>query len=62
MRLRASAASRLPSGGYAGLDPALAMARGRNQVERTHNSTKIVLLFEERCIDNKRSFRNDLGL
>ena len=23
------------------------------------NSTKIVLLFEERCLDNKRSFRND---
>ncbi len=60
MRPRASAVSRLPFGGSAGLDPALAMARGRNQGRENLNSTKIVLLFEERCLDNKRSFRNDL--
>jgi hypothetical protein len=59
MRSRASAASRLPFGGSAGLDPALAMARDRNHVEKGNCYSKIVLLFEERRLDNKRSFRND---
>jgi hypothetical protein len=62
MRPRASAASRLPFGGSAGLDPASAKARGRNQVERAEIAPKIVLLFEERRLDNKRSFRNDSTL
>jgi hypothetical protein len=35
------------------------MERGRNQVETSTATPKIVLLFEERCLDNKRSFRND---
>jgi hypothetical protein len=38
------------------------MERGRNQVETSTATPKIVLLFEERCLDNKRSFRNDQGL
>ena len=59
MRPRAAAASRLPFGGFAGLDPALATARVRSQVERSTSYSKIVLLFEERCLDKKRSFRND---
>jgi len=59
MRPRASAASRLPLGDRAGLDLALAMARDRNHVERGNYYSKIVLLFEERSLDNKRSFRND---
>ena len=37
------------------------MERGRNQVETSTATPKIVLLFEERCLDNKRSFRNDQG-
>ena len=60
MRLRATAASRLPYGGFAGLDPASAMARVRNQIEDCTVCSKIVLLFEERCLDKRRSFRNDL--
>ena len=38
------------------------MERGRNQVETSTATPKIVLLFEERCLDNKRSFRNDQGV
>jgi hypothetical protein len=36
----------LAFGGSAGLDPALAMERGRNQVETSTATPKIVLLFE----------------
>jgi hypothetical protein len=38
------------------------MARVRDQVERAMRAAKIVLLFEERYFDNKRSFRNDPSL
>jgi len=46
VRPRTSPASRLAFGGSAGLDPALAMERGRNQVETSTATPKIVLLFE----------------
>ena len=32
----------------------------RDQVEGCTVGSKIVLLFEERCLDKRRSFRNDL--
>ena len=55
MRPCASAASRLPCGGYAGLDPASARARVRGQVERATRATEIVLLFEERYLTTSAS-------
>ena len=59
MRQHASTASRLPSGGFAGLDPASVLARGRDQVEMPPDRGEIELLFEEHPLDKRRSFRND---
>ena len=61
MRPRTSAASRLPSSTTPALDPALAIGRGRNQVERTARAGKFELLFEERCLFNGRSFPHEGG-
>jgi len=47
MRHHPSTASRLPSGGFAGLDPVSALARGRDQVEMASGGGEIELLFEE---------------
>jgi hypothetical protein len=56
----ASAALSYPTG-FAGLDPASVLARGRDQVETPPDGGEIELLFEERPLDKSRSFRNELG-
>ena len=59
MRRHTPTASRLPYGGFAGLDPVSVPERGRGQAEGTPGRGEIELLFEERPLDKSRSFRND---
>jgi len=47
MRQHVSPASRLPSGGFAGLDPDSVLARVRSQAGPGVNRRKLVLIFDE---------------
>ena len=63
MRPRTSATSGFPFGGSASFDSVLAMTDGaRSQSGRVkHRYSKIVLLSEQRRLDNERSFTREGG-